>query len=50
MLARSLYRELKNMLDNIEKLQKNYLAQLPTWSDKDYKMVIFFFFFYSFML
>jgi len=39
MLARSLYRELKNMLDNIEKLQKNYLAQLPTWSDKDYKML-----------
>ncbi|KAG4086654.1 hypothetical protein H8356DRAFT_962014 [Neocallimastix lanati (nom. inval.)] len=39
MLARSLFRELKNMLDNIEKIQKNYLAQPPSWSEKDYKML-----------
>ncbi len=41
MLSRSLFRELKNMLDNIEKIQKNYLAQPPEWSEKDYKMVMF---------
>ncbi|ORX52497.1 hypothetical protein BCR36DRAFT_30218 [Piromyces finnis] len=39
MLARSLFRELKNILDNIEKIQKNYLAQPPSWSEKDYKML-----------
>jgi len=43
MLSRSLFRELKNMLDNIEKIQKNYLAQPPEWSEKDYKMVKFHF-------
>jgi len=39
MLARQSFCELKNMLDNIEKVQKNYLAQPPSWSEKDYKML-----------
>ncbi|KAJ3037678.1 mRNA 3'-end-processing protein rna14 [Rhizophlyctis rosea] len=39
MTARTAYKELKNLLDPIDKVQKTWVAKPPTWNEKDLQML-----------